>query len=65
MGRAAGGKLLERKKKEEREKSHCFGLGLGHCLGPWFRLENGGGKWAQLGWNWAYAKGNGLGRCHG
>ena len=44
MGRVAREKLLE-KKREEREK--------GHCLGPWFGLVNGGGKWAKLGWNWA------------
>ena len=34
----------DKKRKKERK---------GHCLRPWFELENRGEKWAKLGWNWA------------
>ena len=30
-------------------------------LGLQFGVENGGGKWAMMGWNWPWAERNGLG----
>ena len=47
-------KEKERKGKERNGKwVAALGFGLGH--------KNGGGKWAMMGWNWSWAKRNGLG----
>ena len=35
---------------------------MGCCIGFRFGLENGSGKWAMMGWNWSWAKRNGLGQ---
>ena len=50
---------LKVRKKEEKKN------GLGHFIGIWFGPKTGGGKWANLGFNWAQIERNGLGRCHG
>ena len=35
---------------------------MGYCIGLQFGPENGGGKWAMMGWNGSWAKKNGLGQ---
>ena len=35
---------------------------MGCCIGLQFGPKNGGGKWAMMGWNWSWAKRNGLGQ---
>ena len=48
------GKETERKEKEIKGKwVAALGFSLGH--------ENGGGKWAMMGWNWSWAERNGFG----
>ena len=43
------------KKRKEKERK------MGCCIGLQFGVENGGGKWAMMGWNWPWAERNGLG----
>ena len=46
----------EKKRKENGKKRKwvaALGFGLGH--------ENGGERWAMMGWNWSWAERNGLG----
>ena len=45
------GQVGERKEKERK---------MGCCIGLQFGLENEGGKWAMMGWNWSWAERNGL-----
>ena len=52
------GKEKKRKGKEkEKERKGKWVAALGFSLGH----ENGGGKWAMIGWNWSWAERNGLG----
>ena len=41
------------RKEKKRKWVAALGFGLGH--------ENGGGKWAMMGWNGSWAERNGLG----
>ena len=48
------GEVMDKWEKEKKRKMGC-------CIGLQFGLENRGGKWAKLGWNWAWAERKGLG----
>ena len=49
------GKEKKRKGKGKKRKwVTALGFGLGH--------ENGGERWAMMGWNWSWAERNGLGQ---
>ena len=54
--RESDGQVGERKEKEKEKKRKwvaALGFGLGH--------ENGGERWAMMGWNWSWTERNGLG----
>ena len=49
------GKWGKEKKTKRKERK------MGYCIELQFGPENGGGKWAMMGWNWSWAERNGLG----